>query len=157
MRIENWRRRSEGKKIKENLAAIDGVLILKNLIKNGRIREDDKAKATGTASGLVAHNNGLNNFPKLGEIVPKLLLGGVPSYSTNEKLPLVGVHVSDDWKSAGIWGWLPVADEFGVIVVSSERSKKKREKWREGNERQSTRREIGARVPWKRCRFINII
>lgn len=40
-----------------------------------------------------------------------------------------------------------MADEFGVIVVSSERSKKKREKWREGNERQSTRREIGARVP----------
>ena len=87
------------------------MLILKNLIKKGRIREDNKAKTTRTAGGLVAHNNGLNNFTELGEIVPKLLLGGVPSNSTNEKLTLVGVHIS----GGGVGGWR--GRDIELIVV----------------------------------------
>lgn len=120
---------------RENLAAIDGVLILKNLIKSGRIRENDEAEPAGTASGLVAHDNGLDNIAKLAEIVPELLLGGVPRYSSDEKLPFVGVHASVARKTTGICCYFSFANEL-EFHSSAPRDRESRERKRgmEGRE-----------------------
>lgn len=59
-------------------SAINGMLVVEDPIEHGRIRENDKAEASGTAGGLVAHDDGLGDVAVLVEVFGELLLCGVP-------------------------------------------------------------------------------
>lgn len=67
-----------------NHSAINGVLVIKDSIEHRRIGEDHEAKASGSASGLIAHDNGLRDLAILAKVVPELVLCGVPRYSSDE-------------------------------------------------------------------------
>lgn len=67
-----------------NHSAINGVLVIKDVIEHRRIGEDDEAKASGSPSGLIAHDNGLCDVAILTKVVAELVFCRVPRYSSYE-------------------------------------------------------------------------
>ena len=67
-----------------NGAAIDGVPILEDMVKNRRVREDNKAKTTRATSGFLTHDNGLGDLTLLVEVLGQGFFAGVPCYASYE-------------------------------------------------------------------------
>lgn len=73
-------------------SAIDDVLFLENPIENGRICEDNEAKATWLAGVLLSHDGGVDNIAVVAEMVSQLILRRVPRNPSNKKLALIRIH-----------------------------------------------------------------
>ena len=82
--IQKLKQESECKRKETNGAAIDGVPILEDTVKNRRVREDNKAKTTRATSGFLAHDNGLGDLTVLGEVLSQGFFAGVPCYASYE-------------------------------------------------------------------------
>ena len=82
--IQKLKQESECKRKENNGAAIDGVPILEDTVKNRRVREDNKAKTTRATSGFLAHDNGLGDLTVLGEVLSQGFFAGVPCYASYE-------------------------------------------------------------------------
>lgn len=73
-------------------SAIDGMLLRHHSIRHGWVCKDHESKPSRTARRTVLHDDDLRYFAIRLEMIPELLLRGLPRNPSYEQLPLIRVH-----------------------------------------------------------------